>query len=135
MGTHTGRSIYDAVGWVRPARVPPPSFLYVVTQQSVATVAIEVRVLWCHSYADCFLRDQPHDLASMLQYPIRWMVVSSTMYCGYHAKLHARTHLVSHFLHFSLVHSGEGSLSNILSSLQVGRLNQDMVAFCHEQLK
>ena len=57
---HPIRSIYDVVGWVRPARVPPLSFLYMAIQQLG---------IGCCPYANCFLHDQLHSSAGMLQYP------------------------------------------------------------------
>ena len=61
-----GCSIYDAVGWVGPARAPPLSFFVrcdLAVGYIVAMIAIEMRVFRCRSYADCLL----HNYNSMVR--------------------------------------------------------------------
>ena len=54
LGMCTLFSIYDAVMWVQPRQIPPPSFSVrgdLAVEYVVVTVAIGVRALWCHLYA------------------------------------------------------------------------------------
>ena len=62
--------------------LPPSSFLYIAVGYVLATIAIEI-----HSYADCFLHNQLHGSASMLQYHLSRQGWSSVWECSVTADL------------------------------------------------